>query len=57
MKYISRKPKADYDEDAYWDNGPMINQITVDDRDDYEPTGLLDKDGNELCRVRQKVGF
>lgn len=40
----------------YWE-GDFSSIQVEDSTEDYVFTGLLDKDGNELYKVREKMGF
>jgi hypothetical protein len=53
---IRSKPRA---ADCGWyDDAPMLPALTVyETRDDAEYTGLLDKDGHEIVRLREPMGF
>lgn len=59
MGYIvrkPRKPRADGYDDWYDTEGP--SQITVHEpEDEPQPTGLLDMNGNKICRVRDRVAM
>lgn len=42
----------------WWQCGPAYTQITVHETgDDMTPTGLLDRHGYEICRLRERMGF
>lgn len=56
MKYVT-KPKSELYDDWWDDLGPMLRDLTVDETEEYQATGLLDKNGNELFRQRDKIGF
>lgn len=49
-----RAPHADYEDDY-----PHLPELRVYEDDDPQETGLLDKNGNSIYRVRErgKVGF
>ena len=61
--YIARpsSPRARiyYDDGYYYDGGSRISCDVHEPKDEPVPTGLLDKDGNELMRkpVRRPIGF
>lgn len=53
MQYRSVRKKSFFDWD-WLDEKPA--PVTVYETDDYE-TGLCDKDGNPIVRVREPIGF
>lgn len=58
MKYVSRRrPRASYWDDAVEELVLMPESLTVHEPEDAEWTGLLDQDGNDICRVRDPIGF
>ena len=50
MRYMTR-PRASWDEEK-----PMLEGKTVHEPEPVN-TGLLDKDGNEIIRVMDQIGF
>ena len=52
-RYVSRKPRADYDD---WYEPPLTPDLTVIEREPA-PTGLLDSEGNEIWRLPDPIGF
>ena len=50
MRYMTR-PRASWDEEK-----PMLEGKTVHEAEPVN-TGLLDKDGNEIIRVMDQIGF
>lgn len=52
MPYLIR-PKAD---DDWWSNGPLIHNVTVDERKEVD-TGLVTDKGQKIYRVPPPIGF
>jgi hypothetical protein len=52
--YITRKPRAD--DEGYYYSPPLITNIEVTETGP-QWTGLLDSDGNEICRMNDPIGF
>lgn len=40
-----------------WDDDPLLIYNLNVDGPKYEDTGLIDKDGNPICRLPRPIGF
>lgn len=52
-RYVARRPRADFDEDAAIFERETID--VIEDDDGPVPTGLLDAAGVPIYRVRERV--
>lgn len=52
-RYVSRRPSTFCDG---WSEPQYVTNLTVVEAAPV-PTGLLDSDGNEICRMNDPVGF
>ena len=48
--------KADTHEPGWWDSGPLLPAVMVED-EGPEFTGLLDAAGNRIYRTKNPIGF
>jgi hypothetical protein len=59
MRYVVKKQKTKmFDDDVSWEPVMDFKDITVYDDDDTIFTGIIDVDGNQICRSEKApVGF
>ena len=52
----SYKAVIECEDDLYY-NGNSNNSIDIYEKDRYTFSGILDSEGNELYRIKPKIGF
>lgn len=53
---VRRAQRGSCDDLEIYDAEPKTIEV-VDVREDVEPTGLVDQYGNQICRVKDRIGF
>jgi hypothetical protein len=55
-RYVTRRPRADYDDDLEA-RAVLPTIVVTEPADDFHDTGLLDASGDPIFRMRSPIGF
>ena len=55
MRYVTRRPAKSYV--INHDYGSSFMPYIMVEEDSPTPTGIIDQYGNEICRVKDPIGF